>query len=509
MKDTDRLIVNTLVQHLRTILNILMSLYSTRIVLDALGELDYGVYVLVAGIVSFLSYITNSMIATTQRYLSYSYGEGDKVGARTYFHNSYMLHLLLGISVSLVLVSLTSALFDTQFLDIDSSKIGEAKNVYLLVISSVLFSLLASPFRALLTAKENIVYISIVDIIDGFLKLSLVFLLYIADDHRLSLYAVIMSFVMLFNLLALAIYAKFQYNEASLIPDWQLWNKIVQKKLVGFATWTLYGTICIYLRAQGVAILLNRSFGSLINTAFGVANQVYTSILYLNQAILNAFMPQIVKAEGTGDRSRMLMLSQEASKYCYLLLLFVSVPLMFEFDGVLSVWLGKTPKHATLFCQMLIVAALFDQLTTGLNVSIQALGRIRNYTLAVYTIKLLTVIAFWFLLKHDYPLVIAASFYIGFEILSAVVRLIYTIHVTELALIAYLRHVVFPVVLPSFVIIAVSAAMTCLPEFPFRFLATGIACILGGGVVCWFMVFKDSERQYIMIIRNKILKRNV
>jgi len=173
MNSNTRLIVNTLAQNIRTIINIVLSLYSTRIAMQALGMSDYGIYMLVAGIVSLLSYLSNTLIVTTQRFLSYSAGAGQKAEMRKVFANSYLIHWLMGFSLSLLFAALTSLLFNGHLLNIPPDKMGEAKMVYLFVIVSVLFTFITAPFRALLISHENIVYISIVDVLDGMLKLGL------------------------------------------------------------------------------------------------------------------------------------------------------------------------------------------------------------------------------------------------------------------------------------------------------------------------------------------------
>ena len=174
-------------------MNMAMSLYSTRLAMEALGKSGYGVYMLIGGIVSLLLYITSSMVITTQRHLSYSYGKGEHIQSGVIFQNSYILHCILGLAISVFFLSLTSLLFEGHFLNIDASQTTEARYVYFIVITSVLLTFVSSPFRALLTARENIVYISVIDILDGVLKLALTFLLFYITEYRLTCYAIILS----------------------------------------------------------------------------------------------------------------------------------------------------------------------------------------------------------------------------------------------------------------------------------------------------------------------------
>lgn len=509
MNSTNRLIINTLAQHSRTVLNIVMSLYSTRLVLDVLGKSSYGVYMLIGGIVSLLMYITNSMVITTQRHLSYSYGQNEYDKASSFFHNSYILHCIMGLAISSVFLVLTPYLFNGKTLNIAPQMLTEARFVYFFVILSVFLTFISSPFRATLIAHENIVYISCIDILDGALKLGLVFILYFIDDYKLTLYAVIMASVMVFNLLALSIYCKLKYKECGMLPNTALFEKAVQKQLIGFATWTLYGTMCIFLRAQGIAVILNRFFGIIANTAYGIANQVFGSIQFLSQSILNAIAPQIIKAEGENNRSRMIYLSLQACKHCFLLLSLVAIPLIFEMNSVLRLWLGIVPEYTVLLCRMLMIASIIDQITIGLNTSIQAMGNIRNYTFLIYTIKVLTLPLFWCALKMDYPIEYAITIYIIFELASSIVRLPYIIRKTHITTSQFYNNVLRRIILPCLAMIgACYSVCLILPDFILRFIMTGFVNVMAGMAAIWFFGLDDKEQSYIANIIKRIKTRN-
>jgi Na+-driven multidrug efflux pump len=498
MKDNTRLVVNTLAHNVRTLINIILSLYSTRLVLQALGKQDYGLYMLVAGVVSLLSYLTSALVATTQRHLSYSNGQGNVEASKKVFANSYMLHLLVGISLAVICITLIPALFDTHFLNIEDTKIAIAKVLFLFVVVSVSFSMLASPFRALLISHENIVYISIIDVLDGILKLSLVFLLFLFADNRLVLYSVIIASVMLFNLLALAGYSHYKYAECCLVPHIRMWDAEIQKKLLSFAVWTLYSTLCVFGRMQGVAIVLNRAFGTIINAAYGISGQVLGSVAFLSQAIMNAVSPQIVKAAGAGDRKRMFFLSFMASKYSVFLLSIVVIPLVFEMPGILRIWLKDVPDHAVLFCNIMLITTLCDQITSGLNVANQALGKIRNYSLLIYTVKLLTVPAVWLGLKMGYSLDTIMLAFILFELLSAFLRIPFLVRTANMDVCIYARLVLARIILPvACMIISCYGMVQFCPDFIFRFLLTLAVNIFVSLLSIWLFGIGVTEKEYV------------
>lgn len=504
MTSTNRLIVNTLAQHIRTLVNICLSLYSTRLVLEFLGQADYGIYMLVAGIVSFLSYFTTAIVTTTQRHLSYSYGQHQKEKTKLIFANSYITNILLGIVLIILMIGAMFVLFNGRILNIDSDKYDEAQWVYLIVLVSVFTTFITAPFKALFIARENIVYISAIDILDGVLKVLLVFGLELFDTHRLVIYACILTFVMIFNFLALAGYARYKYEECCLIPDIRKWDSEIQKNLLGFTTWTIYGSVSIYLRNQSLAIFLNRAYGTIINASFGIASQVLGSIAFLSGSILNAFTPQIIQAEGEGNRNKMLELSMKACKYCYLLLAVVAIPISFEIDAILRLWLGVVPEYAPLFCQIFLISTLVDQLTTGLNTANQALGKIRNYTLLIYTTKLLTIPVIWVAMHLGVQLLTVMMIYMSFEFITAVIRIPYVSKTTGMDMKKFWRDVIRPIVVPTLVASIVCLGMTQIEDSAFRFVATGIVSTIVTLISIWYFSLVEKEQDYI---RNVILAK--
>ncbi len=508
MNSNTRLIVNTLAQHIRTIVNIVLSLYSTRIVMQALGISDYGIYMLVASIVSLLSYISNTLIVTTQRFLSFSTGAGNSEEAKRIFSNSYIIHWVLGIAVAVAFFSLTGWLFDSIF-NIPLGKTEESIVVYYLVIATVVITFISSPFRALLISHENIVYISTVDVLDGILKLALVFSLFLVDSWRLPLYALILASVMLFNLAMLAGYSLLHYEESCIVPNPKEWDKAVCRKLIGFAIWTVYGMACTYLRAQGIAVIINRVLGTLGNAAFGIALQVHGSIQFLSAAVLNAVAPQIIKSEGEGDRQHAIHLTLTASKFNFLLLAMAAIPLIAEVPNLLQLWLHEVPAHAVFFCRMLLLISLCDQTTIALGTLNQAVGQIRNYTLVTFTVKILCIPAGILCIHFGIDVSSVMFCYLFFELLAAIIRIPFLIHTAGLQLVDYLNKVMLKVMLP---VIAMCAGtwLVCslLPSTYWRFLVTGLVSCSCGVAVIWLSSMNHSEKKLILHLANKILTRH-
>lgn len=497
MKDSTRPIINTLAQNIRSILNVGLALYSTRIVLEALGQNDYGIFTLVAGVITMLGFITNAMLVSTQRFLSFLHGQGNESELRKFFSNSLFLHFVMGAGLSLIFIIL-EPLVMSHLLVIDSDRLHTAEVVYFIMSVNLLTTFITAPYRALFIARENIVYISIVDVLDGVLKLGLVFLLFYVGSDRLIVYSIIVTGIMIFNLLAFVLYAKSHYAECVIIPRIKDIERSIILKMTDFTGWTIYSTGCFVGRVQGVAILLNRAFGTIINSAYGIGMQVSGSVQFIAASVQNAMSPQIVKAEGRNDRETMLLLAERTSKYCYLLLCLVVVPLVFEMPEILRIWLHDVPEHTDTFCSCILITSLVDQMTIGLGMANQAVGRIRNYSITINSIKLLTLPVVWVLLHYGYGIMEIMIAYILIELLCALMRIPFLHYTIDISVGSFIRSVIMKIIPPTIAMILMSYITTSMFYFPCRFLLTGIASVIVSMPVIWYLCMEKAERDFIL-----------
>ena len=502
MTSQQRIVVNTAAQYTRTIINVCLSLYSTRLILAALGQTDYGIYSVVAGVVAMLSFMTNALVTTTQRYLSFNHGKNDSAKVYQVFGNSVLLHLLIGLGL-LLLLSAVEYPIVYQLLHIEPERLNAATAVYFAAAVMLLLAFLTAPFRALFIARENIVYISVVDVLDGVLKLLIaVFLTYISSYDKLVAYSVLLIGIALFNLLAFAVYALKRFEECHL-PRLREWNKEHIRGLSGFAGWTIYGTGCVVVRNQGIAILLNIFCSTIANAAYGIAQQVSGAVSFISVSIANAMNPQIMKAEGAGDREHMLRLAEYMSKYACLLLALISIPLIFEMETVLRIWLTEVPPYAVGFCQLMLLAAVFDQLSYGLTSANQAIGDIRTYTLVFYSFKLSTLLAIWVCLQCGVNPVASMWCYVAVELLGSLLRLALMKYQANINVWHFVVNVMGRVVIPMVVITVISYLCVRYIDHSYRWVFTLLLAVAGGIAVCPLTALDKSEKQ----ILRQLLKR--
>lgn len=420
MTPSQRILVNTIAQYIRTTIILILSLYTTRIVLDILGQSDYGLYSLVAGIVAMLSFITNSLVATTQRFVSFYQGKGIIEKVSDIFNNCIVLHILLGIALTIILL-LFLPYINNGFLVIPDDRVYVAKIVYLIVVIMLLVTFISSPFRALLTSHENIVYLSIIDVFDAILKVVLVVLMQYSDQDKLVLYSAIMLLIQFINFLALSIYCYCRYEECCFPNPFKIRMSIL-KEIFTFAGWKIYSTLCITGRQQGIAIILNRMYGTVINAAWGIGAQLSGYTQFLSSSVINAMLPQIVKSEGSGDRNRSIVLSSILSKITFFLISLIGIPFIIESDAILDFWLGNPPKYASFFVIMLTIALIIDSISIGLTHMNSAIGKIGLYSVVMATPKLVILPIIAVFIHLGYPLLCLAIIYLTTELACALIR---------------------------------------------------------------------------------------
>lgn len=449
---SSRVIINTAAQYGRSLIGIAVSLYSTRLILQALGIDDYGIYALVAGVIAMLSFISIALVSTTQRFLSFHQANSSRTYLSILFGHILFLHIIFALIIIALLECIGPYIFD-GFLNIAPERIPAAKTVYQCSIFMVIMSFLSAPFLALLIAHENIVYGSFIQIIDSFLRLGVALAISSFHTDKLLCYVYLLCGISLIDFFAYVIYTYHRYEEC-VGPRIRHLDKNLLIKISNFLIWQLYSTGCIVGRTQGTAIVLNRFYGTYINTAFGIAQQVSGAINFVSGSLINAINPQIIKAEGAGYRERMFTLTIIACKFGFFLLSIVVIPLIFNMELILEVWLHQIPPYAPLFCRVILITALFDQITLGLGTANQAIGNIRAYALIINSLKILTIPVITILLASGVALKYAIWAYAAMELLCALCRIPFLHYTGNLDTRRFIREV--------FISQIISLAFVCL-----------------------------------------------
>ncbi len=502
MNASQRIIVNTIAQYTKAIINILLSLFSTRLVIDALNVRDYGIYVLVGGIVGILGYFTNAMVVTTQRYLSYCYGKNDYEEAKRVFTNSAFIHLLVCLLFLIVLLTFKDMIL-FNCLKIDDTRVWAAQNVYVCAGMMMIFSVLTTPFKAVLIAHENIVFTSLVDILDAVLKLVLAISLFYVSYDKLVYYAFFLSLIFFVNLLIYGIFATSRFKECHSCFYFSYVDKSYLVKLVGFAGWTSFSLFSGMCQMQGIAVIINHFMGTLVNASFGLAMQVNGAVRFVSVSILNAMNPQIMKAEGEGNRRQMVELASKESRFSSAMMMIVAIPIIVEMDSILSFWLKNVPEYTALFCRSIMIAFIVDQITMGLHVANQAIGNLKVFTLLTTVPKILMLPILWLILDQRNEVVWMMTIYVGIELLVAIVRIPFMHFSAHIDGIEYAKKTIIPLCPLLLVIGITSFALHYIDLFPYDFVVKLFIAAAVGVLTLWFFTMTAGERK----LAKKVLKK--
>lgn len=453
MSAAKKIVLNTAFLYIKMLISMFVGLYSTRIVLNALGVEDFGLFNLIAGVVAMLSFLNAAMSASTQRYMSYYLGSGFSNKLKSVFNSSVLLHLFIGFIIVIGLELCGLFLFD-GFLNIPEDRISTAKIIFHFMVLSTFFTINAVPYDAAINAHENMLFDSIVGIVDVVFRLGIaIYLMYTGFD-KLIVYGLLMAVLTIVVRLVKSIYCIRKYEECSGKLTFRV-DVSLLKEMFSFAGWNMFGALCGLGRSQGMAIILNLFFGTVVNAAYGIANQVNAQLYSFSANMLKALNPQIVKSEGGGDRNRMLRLAMLASKCSFFLLSFFAIPLIFEMPYVLTLWLKNVPEYTVIFCQLVLVGTLTNQITIGLQTAIQSTGKIKLYQSVVGSLLLLNLPVAYFLLKWGFPAYYALISFIVIEVVSCGFRIYFLHKITGMSILEYIRKVILKILLPIIPVVVV------------------------------------------------------
>ena len=372
MNNSRIIALNTIVMYVKAFITIGFALYTTRILLNTLGEEDFGLFNLVGGIISIICLIVSSMSTASQRFMAYALGEKDEVGIRKVFNSSRYLHFLFAIFFVLSLELLYPILFNYVF-NIPPERIIVAKIIYQFMVFGTFVSILNIPYDAIIIAHEHMFYIAIVWILEALIKFGIaISLIYISYD-KLIVYGFFMSLIPVLTTIIKVYYCKQKFPETR-IPYKGNKDVELRKKMLRYASWNLLGIINDSIgRNQGIAILLNFFFGVVSNAALAIAAQVNTQICYFSTTVVSTMTPQIVKAESAGNRDKTLYLSMLGGRISFFILSLLAIPFIAEMPYILKIWLkDELPSSVVIYCQLLIILYLVVQMFICLKLTVQA-----------------------------------------------------------------------------------------------------------------------------------------
>lgn len=497
-----RIAKNTLYMYFRMSITLVVSIFTARVVLNALGVHDYGLYNVVGGFVALLGYLNALLSQGSSRFLTVALGKGDEKKLRDIFSACLTIHL--GIALFTLLIGETIGLwFVNNKLVIDANRMFAANIVYQLSLFSAILSIMQAPYSASVVSHEKMSVYAYMSIFDVIMKLLIIYLLLCFDGDRLILYSSFYFTVGVLNVIFYRIYCIRNFSECSLKLGY---DKLLYKDIFNYVGWNSVGTFAFMANGQGVNVLLNMFFGTVVNTARGIAMSLCG---YVNQFVSNfqvAVNPQTIKYCASGNTEQMNRLIINNAKYSSYLMLFVGLPVFLETEYVLKLWLGQVPQYTVEFVRLTIIQLMIQAIDFPIGAGIHAYGKMKLPNLT-------SSIVYLFALPLSYVFMKLGS--------TPIVTYIVTVCVYPVALIFDLwilnkysgfnrKHYFMEVVVRGLGIILFSAAIPFflhigLPYGFCRFVIVIITVLLATGFIVYYWGISSSVRyKLVATIKNKL-----
>lgn len=451
-KNNKRIAKNTLMLYFRMIFTMLVSLYTSRVVLNVLGIEDFGIYNVVGGAVIMFGFLSGAMSSATQRFLTYDIGQKNHVQLRKTFNAAQIIHI--GIAILIILLAETIGLwFVSNKLNLPGVRLEAALWVYHCSVLSFIVTVIQAPYSALIIAHEKMSVFAYLSIVEVLLKLLVVLLLMYISFDKLELYALLILGVSFTVAVFYRIYSRIRFEETKfLIVN----DKALYKRLASYSIWNLFGAVSLVAKTQGISIMLNIFFSVVVNSALAVANQVSGTVYSFVNNFQLASNPQIIKSYATDDKEYMNNLVIRTSKFSFILLFTLTLPVIIEIEYILKLWLKLVPEYTVIFTILILIEALIHSISGPLMAAVSATGNIKLYQLIIGGFSLLILPTSYLFLTMGYQPKSTFIVSISFAILAFVFRLIFTKkQIPEFSIGQFIQEVLvrnIPVVMLSLII---------------------------------------------------------
>lgn len=504
MDNNSRIAKNTIFLYLRMGISMLVSLYTSRVILNALGVEDFGIWGVVGGIVSMFLFLNSALSSTTFRFFAYAIGEGDEKEVNKLFNASFLIHVILAI-VIVILCETVGLWFLTHKMVIPEEKMYMAHIVFQFSIVISAISILMVPVTSLIIAYEKMNVFAYLTISDTIFKLLIAWLILWLPTGRLGYYAFFLFLVSLLNALFYVVYCKLTFKN---IRYTLVFDKKVYRSLTAFTSWSLFGNLAYVGYTQGLNILLNIFFGPTVNAARTIALQVEQTIRTFVVNFQTAVNPQIIKSYAQNDYSYMHSLIYASSKFSFYLLFLSSLPIMLETEIILEIWLKTVPEYTVSFIRIMLLIIMMETMSNSIMTSVVATGDIKKYHIVVGTLLMLILPISYVALKLGFSPVSVFYVYLVIEVFACVTRLMIVRPMVKLSIWGYLKNVVF-----QSVQVAVLGSILPLVVYYFmdasfvRLIIVTLVSLISASVSIYMIGLNAVEKRFVLSKISSLIKR--
>lgn len=503
-----RIAKNTLLLYFRMLFMMVVSLYTSRVILNALGVEDFGIYNVVGGVVAMFTVISGSLSAAISRFITYELGKGDQSKLNKIFSASVTIQLLLSLII-VVLIESVGVWFLNAKMTIPADRVTAANWVLQFSIITFVINLISVPYNAAIIAHERMSAFAYISILEAIGKLAIAFFIMWSPIDKLIYYAILMCTVAVIVRLTYGHYCKKHFTECTYHFHW---DKDILKQMFGFAGWNFIGASSVVFRDQGGNIILNIFFGPTVNAARGIANQVNTAITGFVQNFMTALNPQITKSYASGDGEYMMTLIFQGARLSFYMLLLLSLPVLINTHYILVIWLKIVPEHAVLFVRLILIFAMCESISNPLITAMLATGKIRNYQIVVGGLQLLNLPLSYICLKTGFvpESILVVAIIISLACLFA--RLYMLRGMIGLSSILYMKNVFLNVLVVALLSTIIPYMLFCyMKETFFSFIIITLIAVLCTLVVEFYIGCNQKERFFVLNkvrnIKNKFIAR--
>lgn len=495
--DGKRIAKNTMLLYVRMIVVTIIGLYTSRVVLDVLGESDFGLYNAVGGIIVAFSFLNGVMTSACNRYFAIELGQNDYDALARVFKINVTIFIAIAIIILLLSESIGLWYLNNKLVFDEDRRIA-VNWVFQFSVISFIVTMLSTPYRAMIIAKEKMKVFAYNSVVEAILKLGAVFALTISSIDNLIFYALLMLLINVGVCGFYYVYCRVFYKECR----YNLyWNKSLFNEVIGYTGWNVIGNVAVIGKSQGLNLLLNSFFGPIVNAARAIAYQVYYTINQLVVNFMMATVPQITKAYSSGEHEAMLNLIFQSSRISYFLSLVMLLPLYLQLPFVLNIWLVDVPEHTIIFTRLVFINAIIDSLSQPLASAMQATGRIKWYQIMVGG-SLLFILPISYILLEYCQCPSETVFYVSivFSIIAQVIRMMFVKNNLGMSIKKYFLKVLRPII----IITIISPIIPLLLQYQIdnvlgEFFTVCISSVAIVVILVWIIGLERSEKDLVRV----------
>lgn len=500
-----RIAKNTSLLFIRTLVIMFISLYTSRVILKALGVDDYGIYQVVGGVVTMFSVISSSLSTAISRFITFEIGRGDKEQLRKIFSTSVVIQSSLAVII-FVICEIIGIWFIETKMQIPPDRLIAANWVLHCSLVTFCINLLSVPYNACIIAHERMSAFAYIGIYEGVMKLALCYLIFISPIDKLVFYAIAMLLLALSTRIIYTVYCRKNFEESRSKASF---GKAIFKEMLGFSGWSFFNNTAFILNNQGINMLMNIFFGVVVNAARGIAVQVETAVLQFVNNFTTAINPQITKCYAAGDYQNMYKLVCRGAKFSFFAMLLLSLPIILEAKQILSIWLVDVPEYAVIFAQLSLVMGMCDCIGNSGYTACMATGKLKKYSIIITSIGILEFPLAWTFFAIGATPQYAYYTYIAIKITVLIARMFLLQNMIGLKVNTYINSVFKPIVITaSTAIIAPIILHFYMEESIMRLIIIVVTSIVSSALAVLYLGMNKNERTSIIkgIVR-KFFKR--